>query len=112
MSWFRDPIKHDRPAISEPRPKPPSPPPPPSRSGISDAPASSIWARPDRTQAPPRDNIPTPPIPDPPHCDGVHRPGACQWCDALTGTITALRHQEDRIRRIEAHLGIGERGAQ
>jgi hypothetical protein len=92
----------------------------PESAGIADLPETLGHHLPDPTVAPPRDEVPAPPIPVPPHCNGQHgTTEGCEWCDALAGAITALRHQEavqrhqeavqraldERLRRVEAALG-------
>lgn len=107
MIWWRDPDKkYEHP--QEPTPEHARALGP---SGITDLPPALGYPRPDPAQAPPRDEIPAPAVPTPPHCNGQHGRttiDGCDWCDALADMATALRHQEDRIRRIEARLGSVE----
>lgn len=77
----------------------------------------------DTAQAPPRDPAPRPGVrlAKTPHCDGRHgtRPdgeaGPCEWCDALTSQISALKALERRIADLEERVSdlaeqIGQTG--
>lgn len=69
----------------------------------------------DAAVSPPRQPVPPPGVRlvDAPHCDGRHGDGhpaklgtvaRCEWCDALTSQISALKALERRITAVEERV--------